>query len=416
MFTCEILESQIPTQFDEFSKEIGEENWQKRVKKCKEETKGNPLLKEYLYRENYIAFQLNELSEQKKKFGKIKYNEDSKSKFYPTIVFIDRALAIIKNGNKENAERFRRRIHGAFKNPADMRGLQLELLVATHFAKLKKEISWPETEAEGNERFDLLIGGNGDAKLEVECKSIGDDTGRKITQREVIDFAWLLKKYLNNHLNKLATGLSVVLTVPDKFPRNHTEQLKFAKKIKLAILSGGKLHKSDDLDIKISDFDVKKFDSCNISQEDARHIIDDISGTKNRSSALMKTEADGLFVLTIQSLCDNTLLRAVFNTLSDAAKRQLTTSRAGMLIVGFDGIDSEQLCLIVKQDEDARQRPTDLRLEASKFLLAHDRKHVIGVAFVSNGRRKGVVSTTNLTYYFPNHESIFWSKEFDNLF
>ena len=74
---------------------------------------------------------------------------------YPAASFAAQVLSIIEASPKKFAEQFKRRIHGAFKNPDDMRGLELELSAATHFARRGLKINWPEMTELG--MFDLFI-------------------------------------------------------------------------------------------------------------------------------------------------------------------------------------------------------------------------------------------------------------------
>jgi hypothetical protein len=105
---------------------------------------------------------------------------------YPAASFAAQVLSFIDASPKPLAEQFRRRVHGAFKNPDDMRGLRLELMAATHFLRRGRQVSWPEMTGEGN--FDLLVSDVGPDGLEVECKSISVDKGRRIHKRESLDF------------------------------------------------------------------------------------------------------------------------------------------------------------------------------------------------------------------------------------
>ena len=95
----------------------------------------------------------------------------------------------------------RRRVHGAFKNPDDMRGLRLELSAATHFARRARKLAWPEMTGEGT--FDLLIQDVGPRGLEIECKAISEDKGRRIHKREVLDFYRLLWPHIQSTIKGL---------------------------------------------------------------------------------------------------------------------------------------------------------------------------------------------------------------------
>jgi hypothetical protein len=419
MLALDVQTAQIPDIYRRFAAVIGESHWRHRVQKCRQEIKGNVFLREYLMRENDIAFQLDRLSELIKPFGCVQMTQAVENPaLYPAGSFAAQTLSLMDSATKDVAERFRRRIHGAFKNPADMRGLQLELAAATHFARRGRRISWPETTGMGT--FDLLVEGDGHEPLEVECKSVGEDKGRKIRRQEVIDFAALLKPQLRSTITGLRTGLSVVLTVPNKLPMSYNERVELAKILGRAIFTGLDRNLADGSAIRIADFDASLLgNAAQLHSQELRVVLDDISGTDNRSSVIIGTR-HGALVLTIQSHRDDVLMKSVFDTLSEAAKRQLTGSRAGMLFTGLDGLDSEQLRAVSEQDQDSSQRPTSLRVAVSEFLSSRARDHMIGVGFVSRAALRpvndGIFESGGTAYYFPKRESSFWSDGFSGLF
>ena len=105
---------------------------------------------------------------------------------------------------------------------------------------------------------------------------------------------------------------------------------------------------------------------------------------------------------------------------ADAAQRQLTKKRPGLLFAGLHGIEANELLSLAKQDFDATKGPTALRVGVSNFLSNPDRDHVVGVGFLSRGRTEiasGNESNSGGTaYIFPKRESRFWQEVFSGLF
>lgn len=419
MLAIDIQTALFPGIFRRFANEIGENHWRKRVHLLKQEMKSNVFLREYMLSENEIAFQLNHLSEVAQKFGGIPLAEAENQAIYGAASLAAQVLSIMDASNKKDAERIRRRVHGALRNPADMRGFRLELSAATHFARRGKKVSWPETTGTGT--FDLLVEGDGQAPLEVECKSIGEDKGRRIPRRDVIDFAAILKPHLQSTTKGLRKGLSIVITTPDRLPVVYKEKVELAKAVGRVIFTGISCCLDDGTDVRVTEFDTKQIGHApQLHPEELRETIDKISGTDNRSAILIATAQGGILALTIQSQRDDSFLSSVFDTLSDAAKRQLTGTRAGLLFTGFNGVDGEQLRSIAAQDQDTQSQPTALRVAVSKFLSSDARNHVVGVGFVSSTALRpsqaGVVESGGSAYYFPKPESSFWHQGFSGIF
>ena len=420
MLMTEMHTARIPGIYRRFADVIGDRHWKNRVAQLKQEMKGNRFLAEHLKRENAIAFQLDHLRELTVKFGGIPTQESNNHFIYPAMSFAAQVLSIRDASPGELAEQFKRRVHGAFRNPDDMRGLRLELSAATHFARRGHKVIWPEMSGAGT--FDLFVEDIGPHGLEVECKSISGDKGRKIHRREALDFYGLLSPYLQSTKRGLGTGLSAVLTVPGRLPTQSADRIELARQFGAHIFTGRSATLQDGSTIRVAEFDVQLLGDIPsaINPQEARATVDGVTETLNRETMVIGTNAGGALALAVQSSQDDTLMKAMFDTLSDSAKRQLSGSRAGMFLTGFHGIDGEQLRSIASQDRDPTQPPTALRVAVSRFLAGTGRDHVVGVGFLSESAlspvRDGHIASDGTAYYFPKIESPHWSEDFSGMF
>lgn len=420
MIITDLYTSDIPEIYQRFAKEIGENHWRDRVALCKQDMRGNPFLREFLLRENAIAFQLEALREIIQKHGRVPLHLIEGQLIYEGAGFAAQIVSLLSQSSSEDAKRFRRRVHGALKNPDDMRGLSLELAAATHFATRGKKIGWPETMGIGT--FDLLVESPSGADLEVECKSISDDKGRKVHQREVLDFYGLLSPHLNPTLSGLAQGVSAILTLPARLPTGYKDRIELAKKFASAIAAGNSCTFCDGSDVRLTDFDVGQLGEHTAHRypRELRDILDEVSGTTNRHTMLIGTPQGGALALTVQSAKDDNVIKMIFDTLADAAKRQLTGTRAGMLFISLHGLDADALLSVAEQDDDPAQPPTSLRVAVSRFLSSPERSHIVEVAFASRSRldplADGSVGLGGTAYHFPNRGSRFWSVDFEGMF
>lgn len=420
MILTELETGKIPEIYKEFSNLVDEKHWKSRVIQLNQELKGNELLTHFIQQENSIAFQLESIRElivELETSGQWKLNDRT---IYPAASFAAQAMGIIKASPTKLAEQFIRRIHGAFRNPDDMRGLRLELSAATHFVNRGLSISWPEMTGDGT--FDLLVNGLGPDGLEVECKSISEDKGRKIHKREALDFYKLIQPHLENIKGQLTIGLSVVLTISGRLPTKYSEKMELANQVGQHILQQKNATFQDGSSIRVSKFDAKVLKggmSTTIAQN-LRSIIDTISGTVNRQAMLIGNSIGGAILVVVESTSDDTFLKAIFDTLSDSAKRQFSKCRGGMFLTGLQGISPEQLKSIATQDNDPSAPLTGLHYGVSKFLNSADREHIVGVGFLSDAQlvqeSAGIVSADGTAYYFPKRDSSLWSNDYSGLF
>jgi hypothetical protein len=275
----------------------------------------------------------------------------------------------------------------------------------------------------GSGTFDLLVEDLGPNGLEVECKSISDDKGRRIHRREALDFFALLIPHLAPVKRTLCKGLSVFLTMQGRLPTAYKDRVALAKRLTSQILQGRGADFEDGSNISIVDFELARLGDVPSYTDpaDVRAALDDVTGTRNRETMVIGTRGRGALVVTLQSARDDTCMNAIFDTLSESAKRQFTGKRSAIFLVGLHGLDGQQILLIARQDRDhPDQKPTALRLAVSKFLSGDGREHAVGVGFLSRSASMpasdGVVDTGGAVYYFPKRESPFWDNSFSGIF
>ncbi|HVX05242.1 MAG TPA: hypothetical protein VHA71_09000 [Rhodanobacteraceae bacterium] len=420
MLTTAIHTSDIPQLFTEFAQEIEEEYWLRQVSNCEAAIRGNPLLKEYLQNEYELAYQLSHMSDLARRHGRIPLATRNDRTIYPAVGFIAQALSAIRELAPAEADQVRGRVRGAFKNPDDMRALRLELVTATHFIRSGKKVSWPEITGTG--RFDLMVEGLGMGALEVECKSISNDKGRKIHRREILDFYALVKPIVTPAVAQLSGGLFVALTLPDRVPNTYDARVNLAKCCCKAIFGHAGQTLPDGIDLRIGEFRPTEIGASANAMDEAgsRIAIDRITGTRNREIMVLRTAADGVFVLVVQSKKDDTFLGAMFKSLGAAARDQLSGRRSALLVAGLDGVDGTNLRSIAMQENDPSKPPTAIRIEVSRFLKSDARNHLIGVTFFGGSsiapEERGVTSTGGISYFFARRDSPFWHEDFDRMF
>jgi len=416
----ELYTGEIPEVFERFSELIGAQHWKKRVDLLNADIKGNRLLKEYLMQENEIAFGLQAATELTKKFGRFPVRHLDSSPLFPCMAFSAQILSIAEASGSAQRTQLVRRVHGALKNPDDMRGLRLELTAATHFLRRGLDVQWPEMIGGGT--MDLVIQGLGPQGLEIECKSISEDKGRKIHKRDALDFCSLIAPQLNDLGKGLKAGVVAVLTLDGRMPGNFMDRKKLAQSVVRHVLSGASNCHLDGANLRIHEFDPALLGELGEDGHPvvSRDRVDSVTGTSNRQALIVGRKSGGAIVLVLQSTQDDSLLTYAFDTLSRSASRQLSGKRAGMFLVGLEGLEAESLTELARQDSTGDQPPTALRVRVSDFLASQGRDHVVGVGFISKGALRsaagGVTDSGGSAYVFPKRQSPFWHSDFSGLF
>lgn len=420
-FKPSIHDFEIDELFRRFRCSIGESNWRQRVKKLEEEIRGNKFLRHHLHQANDIAYQFCHCSEMERRYGGLPVGQFDLSPVYPALTFASHCLSTLARMDATSRTRAIGRIQGAFRNPEDMRALQLEFTVGLHFAKRSHRLAWPELEI-GGDTYDLLVEDLGPTGLEIECKAVSEEKGRRISTRHALEFWNLMHRDLMAATCGLYGGLSIIITLPDKLPTSYAERKELAKQVARTILSG-RSQVYPQATISIQDFDAQLLSGIDLNNtgSDTRELIESITGTKNRQAMITGLRSGGAVICTIQSSLDSSLFDAIQTTAKRAATKQLTGTRPGIILLEFAGMTPESMVSLAEFDNNPENAPTSLRRWASDFLSnCTDRDHIVGIGFLSRGAmtrpNSNSVSNSSSAYVFPRPESSQWDDAFSGLF
>jgi hypothetical protein len=428
MLTVELDVRAIPAVHSRFSRLIGEQHWGKRTDLLKSEIRGNPFLEHLLVQENAIAFQLERLSQLLAAHGPAPPTAYDDETIYEGASFAAQVLSVLNASDDKTGARLMRRVHGALKNPDDMRGFRLELKAATHFIRAGRKVAWPELNGSGTDgsqgTYDLLIEDVGLGGLELECKSFSEQVGRRVTRRHALDFYGLVKRHHWEQLLQLRHGMLGVLTVPDRIPTGQVRRRALADDLARRVLfcSDG-LYDIEGGHIRIGHFDPLRLTeiAAGAPKRRGRQILDEISGTRNREVMVVGTQAGGACMMVVQSARDDGVLDSMFATLSDSAGRQFSKTRAAMFFAALEGLDADQVLDLGRGDQLPGASPSSLWRRVSAFLEPATRDHLVGVCFASASSIRptaipGVVDSGGSAYNFPRRTSRFWSEDFLGMF
>jgi len=415
LLATEMTTADVPAVYWRLASAIGPEHWQGAVGRQEEAIRLNHFLGDYLRSEYAIAYQLEKLRTLAARFGAVPYEACNDRSIFPALAFAAQVFGVLNLCTKKQARAFVRRVRTAFSSAENMHGLRLELQAATHFTRRGRQVLWHR--ANGGGSFDLLVEDLGTSGLEVECKSISDDKGRKIHRREAIDFWGGLWRDISGVAKNLRSGLAVVLTVPYRLPADPADRKQLAREVVTQIIAGNAgMRLNDGTEIRIKTFDHAPVGGAIADGRHAlRRAIDEATGTDNREAVLYGTPAGGLLTFVLQSAVPDDVLNQVFATLTESAANQFSMTRGAFFWVALQGLDADQLMSVHVQDSDRGQQPTGLRRSVSDFLAAAP-EHVVGVVFGSRSgllpREDGTTDSDGATNFFLKEESLHWHPSF----
>jgi hypothetical protein len=414
MPAIEMTTTEVPGVYRRLASAIGAEHWQGAVARQEDAIRSNHFLRDYLRSEYDIAYQLDRLRRLVATHGTVPHEACSDTRIFPSLAFAAQVLEVLQMSSTKHARAFVKRVRTAFSSSENMHGLRLELQAATHFVRRGHRVVWHRLKNEGS--FDLLIENLGAGGLEVECKSISADTGRRINRRDALEFLGELWNDLSTVAQSLRSGLAVVLTVPYRLPANAEVRAALAREVIACIVAGSGSSLSGGANVRIQSFDTTTIEATkNMGREAVRKALDVATGTANREAVVYGTPAGGMLAFVMQSAIEDALMDRMFATLDDSATRQFSRKRGALFWVALQGIDANQLRSVYEQDTAPGEQPTALRRGVSDFLhRAPD--HIVGVVFSS---RSGLIPAVDgntdsdgTMNFFLKEQSPLWHPSF----
>lgn len=393
---------------------IGAGHWQGAVARQEEAIRSNRFLGDYLRSEYAIAYQLEGLRRLVARFGTVPHEACNDPSIFPSLAFAAQVLGVLERSTVKQARAFVKRVRTAFSSSENMHGLRLEMQAATHFVRRGQRVAWHRGNNGGS--FDLLIEDLGPSGLEVECKSISENKGRRIHRRAALEFWGELWRDVGGIAQSLRSGLAVVLTVPYRLPADTGERSALAREVVARIVAGSSATLGGGAEVRIAPFDPATIEAAKYKgHEELRKAIDAATGTRNREAVVYGTSMGGMLAFVMQSAVEDDVLDQVFATLDDSAARQFTGKRGALFWVALQGLDADQLLSLHEQDSAPGKQPTGLKLGVSNFLNRAP-GHIVGVVFSSrSGLLPAIDGSTDsggVTNFFLKEESPLWHSSF----
>jgi len=225
--------------------------WKQRVKSLIRQFKQNTYLQFHLRQLHSLELAFSELMHVFSRSGTVP--KIASAEQYRLYAFIATTTMIYQRLTPAGQKRLRGRLLGGLKDRIGLTPLQQEMTVAAHLLSRGFDVKFSDLEI--GKGFDFLAQRD-DIELEVECKRVGLDLGRKITRRETLELHKYLKKALSPIAVNLRGGLFVRVTLPSRLSASHKQREQISSLVGKALRTGVGIYDQSACQISIIDFDI----------------------------------------------------------------------------------------------------------------------------------------------------------------
>ncbi len=247
-----------------------------------------------------------------------------------------------------------------------------EISMAHHFMSFGYSVRWLEDAGRGIAEFIVVTP---DIEFDVECKYITVNAGRLITREEFSRFGSLVEA----ELRKRRVMGSVRVTLIDRLPKPLPDLGKIAATIGAAFDAGTISGPIEFAPWGAADVELAAANDVPIDWDEAQMKMRDAMPSYGHAFARAESlngKPVNLITLTSKSVKQDEYLKAIYCTIKDAAYRQFSKSRPGLLCVHIPEISNFENML----DE------SSLRNMTAYFFSKSDHRHVCAISYSSDTR------------------------------
>jgi len=208
-FTPDLYSRDMKRLVPQFIGIVGVSVWRKRFSDLTELRRESPIFEDFVKERHTIELELDWLLAHKRKTGRYPKKAEYPA-FQRVVGFMRMVHGVHSNLNEPGKRRLHGMIRDALKRESGFAALGHEMTTAAHFMRQGFDIEF--VDLEGKKRFDLLARRDQD-EIEIECKTVSNDIGRKIHRRDFIELAKDLWPLLSDYRTESRRSRLVMLKV-----------------------------------------------------------------------------------------------------------------------------------------------------------------------------------------------------------
>lgn len=385
MLSTDLDHTELPNTIRQMAKIVGWKVWRNRIKTLESELQSNPLWRSFLLEHHGLEMAFGDVRRHLKTTNRLPWPPRTAEEYrlYSFLAMVTQVHAKLSpSGQKKLAGALR----SGLKKEFGLGPLAFEMKIVAHL--ISRGFSVEFHDLEGNGGYDFLAD-IGSTKIEVECKHISADIGRKIPRRSLYDLGGVLFPATKKAVDDGNGGRLIHVTLPDRLTSNKGNQKKIAEHIN-AILSGKSVPIDNSCRIvseRPFDLDNSPFSSNrghNLTMEDVQNYLKRDFGIENANVLLNWRPGHAAVVIWFQSTKPDTVLHNILKNLKNDANRQFSGDRPAFLCVHFADITQEQLLDLANTE----QAGTETGLQRMSSILLQKRPHLHTVAMMTDGEVK----------------------------
>lgn len=358
------------------------DRWAKRLENFKKRVAVDPLLDEYLSQRYPIELAMAHLH------ARIARGQKIDLPTTPAEAALLAFAAMIARVHPRLSEPGRVRLSGMLRSGLDddagLAPLAHEMGIAAHLMGRGFDVTFSDMEVGGG--FDFLAERDG-AALEIECKTVSGDLGRKIHLRRLYQLGNHLYPLMSAAADRRSGGQLARIVLPGRLYGTDQQLQAIRESLRESLSSGKSVAGPEPCAIDYREFSLtgspfQTMPPSSIERERARQYIEATVGFPiGNAVTLFSPRHAGVVMVAVESRKNNAVVKGLVQQLKESVKKQLSGTRPAVVCVKFLDITQADLLDIVEQDKS--DEPSALKLATSYLLGREDWATVHTLAYLT---------------------------------
>ncbi len=357
--------------------------WKARLAALEQQITSNPLLREYFAERYSLELEMGRLHRILRRGGKIglpaTHQETAVLSFVATVARVHQRLS----------PQGQRRLKGMLRSGLDaehgLTSVEHEMGIAAHLMGQGFDVTFSDIETGGG--FDMLAEREG-TEIEVECKTVSGDLGRKIHQRRLYQLGGHVYPLMVEALDRRSGGQFARILLAGRL-QGTDQQLRNIREHLAKVLQDGRSSPAQEpcaveyRTFSLAGSPFETMEPKTLEREVARQYIEREVGLPIGHALMLFRPSHGSIVVAVESLQKDTVMSGLVRQLKQSVKHQFTGAPPAVICVKFSDITEQELLEIGEQDRSGQ--PSALQI-ATNYLLNRDGwRHVHTLAYFTPG-------------------------------
>lgn len=297
------------------------------------------------------------------------------SELYQLYAFISNCVAVHERLSAAAQKALVGRLNDAL-GKGSLTPLVFEMSVIGALSQRRCKVGFSDFETPGG--FDFLVESEG-LQLEIECKTVTEDIGRKVKRDSAIALYQRVKKQIHAALPSMATGAIIRVVVNEALSRENVLQNNVAQGIQDAIRDKetkrvGGIGAIEFIPFSMGSSPFGSPPRTEIPQSRVEEFVFQVTGQRNKEAMAIYGQKSPAVILVLTSDKQDRGIHDWLREPRESVSTQFSGERPAVLCVHFSGLTNEQLV-------DLAGQANGLAVGARRILNNDKRPHLVSVVF-----------------------------------